>query len=277
MRATTVALRWLALLAQLGWVGCGDVEGPSSVAAKCQGGADSNRGPRLVAIAGGVFTMGDPRAGAELRFDVSVAPFEMDETEVTIEQYAACLEAGCCVLGDSAPYNSYRTQCDPATDDCSSYPITSVDWFQASAFCDWAGKRLPTEEEWEFAARGPGPEPRPYPWGTEEPGTQLCLSETQISGIPSSLPEELWPYVVSGCPVGAFSPSGDTPEGLHDMAGNAAEWTDSCYDPGAGENCGRVIRGGSFHDAYAENFLSAFRNLYGPTERLYVLGFRCAR
>jgi formylglycine-generating enzyme len=134
------------------------------------------------------------------------------------------------------------------------HPINCVDWDQAGAYCRVQGKRLPTEEEWEWAARG-ATQARTYPWGDLAPGAQLCWSGVQKRD--------------GTCVVGSF-PEGDAPGGIHDLAGNVWEWTGSSWDPDT-----RVYRGGSWHSAETSHARAAERSKGVVPYRLYYVGFRC--
>jgi formylglycine-generating enzyme required for sulfatase activity len=148
------------------------------------------------------------------------------------------------------------------------HPVVLVTWEDAMAYAAWVNKRLPTEAEWERAARGLYG--RRYPWGDEfEPG---CCCNSQEAGLGGT------------SPVGQFSPQGDTPEGLVDMVGNVWEWTNSLYrpypyDPNDGrenrEATGfRVLRGASWvNDALVAHCLS---RLDGDFIFYTNVGFRCA-
>ena len=209
-----------------------------------EGGCRSPRPPRKMGrIAGGSFSMEHPSR------QVTVAGFLLDETEVTVGQYVACVRAGGC----------RRLESNGVGQD---HPVAEVSWDEAAAFCAWAGSRLPTEEEWEWAARG-GPAGTSYPWGNEAPGRQLCwngegndLGKGNRKGT---------------CPVGSY-PSGNSPQGVKDLAGNVWEWTSSTYDTSM-----RVFRGGSWFNDASPNVAAAFRNWFTPGYRNAFLGFRCAR
>lgn len=134
--------------------------------------------------------------------------------------------------------------------------MNCVDYGEAAKYCLARGERLPTEEEWEFAARG-GAEERAYPWGNAEPAQQLCWSGiTKRDGT---------------CPVGTFAPGAF---GLHDMAGNVWEWTSSVFS--SDRKDAQVCRGGGWSDARALDFRGAYRDAHAPTNRDSDLGFRCA-
>jgi formylglycine-generating enzyme required for sulfatase activity len=160
-----------------------------------------------------------------------------------------------------------------------------VDYDQARTFCAWAGKRLPTEEEWEYAARA-GAEGRKFPWGNDKPDqTRLngcgeeCTKNLRAHRFPSGAAlypaSDGWPETA---PVGSF-PAGASKDGVLDMAGNVWEWTASqfaTYD-GTSTEPKRVLRGGSWGggDARTERTTNRFRLV--PTGRAQFLGFRCAK
>ena len=183
------------------------------------------------------------------------------QTEVTNAQYALCVSAGGC----TAPSNS-RWQ----DSDYRDHPVTHVDWNQARAYCAWAGVRLPTEAEWEKAARGT--DGRIYPWGNSAPDDRFANYGNIIDGT---------------TPVGNY-PEGASPYGALDMAGNVWEWVNDWYDsdyysqspsenpqgPATGES--RVLRGGSW-DNYDSFVRSAFRFKYVPVDWGRYYGFRCVR
>lgn len=203
----------------------------------------------MVRIAAGSFLMGDDKHSER------VGAFEMDVTEVTVAAYTACVNAGRCT-----PANTGNDFCNWGKSDRANHPINCVDWDQATAYCAWAGKRLPSEQEWEYAARGT--DGRTYPWGETTPGSQLCWD-----GEGSDLGKG---NRQSTCPVGSY-PRGDSPFGLHDMAGNVWEWTSS------GEGAARVFRGGGWSFDISSLVRATNRVRGTPTDRSLHVGFRCAR
>ena len=193
--------------------------------------------------------------------EVTLSGYYMDRTEVTQGEYKKCVDAGEC----DTP------SCDWDPTGTPNRPVVCVTWSQAGEYCVWAGKRLPTEAEWEKAARGT--DGRKYPWGNE---TATCDYA-----------------VMYGCPGDAMdvcskSPSGDSPYGLCDMAGNVWEWVSDWYDSGYYANSpasnptgpvsgsGRVLRGGSFYHYYF-NLRASSRAGINPSGVYDYLGFRCVR
>ena len=192
----------------------------------------------------------------------TVGAFFMDEFEVTVDQYAACVSAGKCTAAGGSSVSEY---CNAGVVGRGNHSINCVDWNQAVAYCTSVGKRLPTEVEWEYAARGT--DGREYPWGNAAPASQLCWRKNNTNRS-------------STCAVGSY-PSDKSPFGVQDMAGNVTEWTSSLYTSNyssAPTGTARVLRGGNWHDYASSNVRSANRYIDGPSNQYYsVLGFRCAR
>ena len=190
---------------------------------------------------------------------VTLSAFCMDVTEVTVAAYRMCMSTGCTSPGTGGFCNWNVSGRD-------NHPINCVDWNQARAYCQWRGGDLPTEAQWEYAARGT--DGRTYPWGNTAPSNQLC-----------------WRGELS-CAV-RTSPSGVSPFGLQDMAGNVWEWvrdwrgsyTDTASTDPTGPPSGddHVGRGGSWDDTDAVRVRAAFRYSFSPSYRGGFLGFRCAR
>jgi formylglycine-generating enzyme required for sulfatase activity len=226
-----------------------------------------------VAVSGGVFLIGDqdgPAAPSMLpglgnpAHVLVVAAFELTRTPITNSQYAVFTAA----TGYRPPGHWAGATPPPAL---AEHPVVYVDWHDAQAYCAWVGGRLPSEAEWEYAARGP--DARPYPWGEAAPDECYACFDQVCD------PVGTWP--VGGCPAGA------SPFGLLDMAGNVWEWTATLYRPypyraGDGredpERAGqRVLRGGSWRSAQARYLHGAFRSLSYPARRRDHIGFRVAR
>lgn len=211
----------------------------------------------MVKIPGGPFEAGNdsPAAAPEEtpRFETEVASFCLDVTEVTVDAYSACVKTGKCV----APAAEGRF-CNTRFDDRGDHPMNCVDWRQSQAYCEAQGARLPSELEWEYAARG-GREYRAYSWGSEPPDGRTC-----------------WKHVGGSCRVKAF-PAGAF--GLFDMIGNVWEWTDDWFGdypwpPPAGTN--KVYRGGSWSRRFEKWMSPRLRNRWPPGMSGSHLGFRCA-
>jgi formylglycine-generating enzyme required for sulfatase activity len=237
------------------------------------GGGDSGDGTAddMVTIAAGTFSMGcDPADDAECADDeqplhqVTLSVFEIDRTEVTQGAYVECVSTGAC----SVPPRDAECAWDPDTR--SDHPVTCVTWAQAREYCTYRGKRLPTEAEWEKAARGT--DGRTYPWGSFAANCILVVSLDCGAAIES---------------VGS-KPSGSSPYGLLDMAGNVWEWVNDFYqddyymvsppiDPeGPASSTHHVMRGGSY---LHPSVMARCANRGGEAVGTYkpYLGFRCAR
>jgi formylglycine-generating enzyme required for sulfatase activity len=216
--------------------------GVERVLALAQGKKEARADGSMVMLPGGTYTMG------ETRRTVRVEPFLLDVTLVTVDEYQACVRAGKCQAVDGGSKGNH--------------PVVNVNWHEATAYCEWAGKRLPTEEEWEWAARG-AEKGTTYPWGNEEPSNQLCWdgsgNDRKARGFEAT------------SPVGSY-PAGDSPQGVKDLAGNVWEWTSSNY-----EALRRVTRGGGWSNGDTRFVAAANRNGDAPVKGYNNLGFRCAR
>ena len=219
-------------------IGIDDLPAPRGLSDGSAPGVDGNAPPGMVSIPGHAF----PDGGA-------IAAFYMDKTEVTVSAYAACVSAGKCMSYTDA-------NCNAGVQGRDNHPINCVDWNQSTAYCAWAGKRLPTEEEWQYAADAA--DGRLYPWGNATPDTQLCWN-----GPGNTLGEG---NRMSTCAVGSF-PTGDSPSGLSDMSGNVFEWTSSGSD----------IRGGGWNIKDPMTVRVALRYPSPSSPRDFSTGLRCAR
>jgi eukaryotic-like serine/threonine-protein kinase len=201
----------------------------------------------------------------------------IDRTEVTNGQYRTCVAAGACVeLADRSSFTRQSYYDNPAF---LNYPVVNVDWNMASAYCEWAGARLPSEAEWEYSARGP--ESRIFPWGDAFDKTKVNYCDARCAGLADSSHDDGYPDT---SPVGAF-PEGETWVGAMDMAGNVREWASDWlapYSHGAVKNPGgpdtgemKIPKGGSWYDT-PDNIRSANRGGEVPDYFRHNLGFRCA-
>jgi formylglycine-generating enzyme required for sulfatase activity len=227
---------------------------------------EPNSGVELLYVPGGELRMGSEEEDEDARpvHLVRVSPFWLAKYEVTRAQYEQFMKA----TGHPKPaqWTNKLLAASP------SQPVVGVSWDDAVAFCRWAGGRLPTEAEWEFAARGTTS--RRYPWGDEDPDTTRAAFHLDV-GFGSTRP-------VGGAKQGA------SPFGLLDMAGNAFEWCSDWYGsryyaesprqdpkgPPSGEQ--RVIRGGAWI-SLPDACRAAARGKYPPASRSTLVGFRVAR
>ena len=225
----------------------------------------------MVRIPAGAFTMGSnsrlPDEGPQ--HTVRLKPFRIDKYEVTNLQYQQFIEA----TGRRSPQH-FQNRAFP--DGKADHPVTFVSWHDAKAYCEWAGKRLPSDAEWEKAARGT--DGRTYPWGDE-----FDVNKANMPLRWESLKTE-----GDTTPVGAF-PNGVSPFGLYDMSGNVWEWTEDWYrrypgnnDPN--ENYGeqyKTLKGGSWWDcSFYQCGISApvyNRSFFDPQTKNSSFGFRCAK
>jgi formylglycine-generating enzyme required for sulfatase activity len=207
---------------------------------------------------------------------VSLSDYWIDQTEVTNAQYRICIEAGGCELPkDLGSYSEESYFDNPDFDD---YPVVQVTWTMAWEYCNWAGARLPTEAEWEYASRGP--EGFIFPWGSEFDRTKLNYCDSSCDGISDPVYNDGYPET---SPVGSF-PSGASWVGALDMAGNVREWVNDWYaqfplddltDPrGPVSGDEKTMKGGSWYDA-PFNIRSTNRGGLPTDYWRHKVGFRC--
>jgi formylglycine-generating enzyme len=255
-------------------------------------------GPSAILIPAGRFIMGSDRNEIEVavamcrseplgdekcdkRFEneseaheVALSAYWIDRTEVTVAAYRRCVELGRCT---APPYASGAVRFDRP-----QFPVTLVTWQEADAYCHFAGGRLPTEAEWERAARGV--DRRRFPWGN------LYNRRLSNHGILAINPNDDTDGFGELGPVGSF-PQGRTADGIDDMAGNVAEWTADAVDDvisaryapateinpkGPASGADRVVRGGGYNHP-AALIRGAARDALPAGTRNPFLGFRCVR
>jgi formylglycine-generating enzyme required for sulfatase activity len=229
-------------------------------------------GAEIVLIPAGEFLMGSDQAndpyfwGAEApQHAVTLDSFWMYRNEVTQSMYRKCDEENACpapvTINDPVAKQYGNSRFD-------DYPVVMVTWQAALAYCQWAGGRLPTEAEWEKAARGT--DGRLFPWGNDP-------NADGLANFSSSSPS----------PVGSY-PVGSSPYGVYDMAGNVLEWVNDFFEPlyyeyspldnplGPDSGSRRVIRGGAFNHNGINGIRTVARASLRPTDTKISVGFRCA-
>ena len=228
-----------------------------------------------VTIPAGEFQMGSENGDDNEKpvHPVDVDEFQIGKFEVTNHQYAQCVKAGVCKGGGLEYQDLAGSRLNLLNDvNYADHPVVVVSWLQAQTYCEWIGARLPTEAEWEKAARGA--DGRTFPWGNDFPALELLNFNSDIGGAAQ---------------VGNYS-NGVSPYGVYDMAGNVWEWVNDWYQsdyyatlgdktsnpqgPSSGD--GRVLRGGSWLNLEG-NVRSALRGWSYPSDTYSSVGFRCAR
>lgn len=203
----------------------------------------------MIRIPGGEFVTG----AYSQKFKRSLPTFEIDKHEVTKRQFQACIAAGRC----SAP------RCDWDPEAKGEFPVTCISYADAARYCEWLGKRLPSGEEWEKAARGI--DGRDYPWGSASPNCNLANGDECHHGA---------------APVMSY-PRDRSPYGAMDMGANVTEWTTQCCTDIRGECWQRCTRGGHYRSRQTVDFMTHHKDVYlyrYERDRVYdEIGFRCVR
>ena len=270
-------VRWLAVVALItGLAGCrGSLLLPKP--AQAAGGKSAHPPKGMVVVPAGKFTMGCTEDKCDTHelpvHQVELDAFYMDVFEVSVGEYAACVKAGACTAID----NPTDKVCTTSRGD-PSLPVDCVSQLQAKSYCQWMGKRLPTEAEWEKAARGT--DRRPYAWGK--------------SPIPSCKTLGIW-GIRTACPIATPRPRGTyaldrSPYGVRDMTGGVAEmvsdnYNTHYYDVSPAKNPTGpdklkfhiVFRGGRYGDPTVKNFTTYARFSQNPKAAVGSIGFRCAK
>jgi formylglycine-generating enzyme required for sulfatase activity len=235
----------------------------------------------MVHVAAGEFQMGSTKRYVDNEQPVHAVALDgywIDQTEVTNGQYRLCVKAGACdPPAENGSFTRQRYFDNTAYD---HHPVILVSWHQAAAYCEWAEKRLPTEAEWEYAARGPGG--RMFPWGDGfdeqrlnycDVNCQLAMFSGDVEGSGDTVPVRSYPDGISWC-------------GALDMAGNVTEWVADWYGgypsgwqmnpTGPASGVQRVLRGGSWLLG-SDAARGAIRGKADPAAPYYDRGFRCAK
>lgn len=239
----------------------------------------------MVTVPAGSFEMGcnlavDPLCAAitdEDQHTVYLDEFQIDKYEVTFQRFQVCVDAGACqppAIGGGMNYDRFLN--DEGMD---RFPANGVSWIEANKFCQFENKRLPTEAEWEKAARGT--DGRIYPWGNEHPTCEVTVMDAPLAG-------EL------GCKTGnvlnvGSKPKGVSPFGAMDMAGNVWEWVADWHSPtyfkdspiknpqGPETGFYKVAKGGDFFSRQGFELRGSSRFNYDPRNYSPAIGFRCAK
>ena len=229
-----------------------------------------------ITVEGGRFEMGNSRLpAADPVHEVEVPEFEMKRTEVTVSEYTECVNTGVC-----SPPDTTLGNCNWGLAGYENHPVNCVVWQQAWTYCNWLGARLPSESEWEYAARSEG-SPSEYPWGMDTPSCLYAIM-TDDSGVEGCGTKRTWPV--------CSRPNGNTGQGLCDMGGNVVEWVQDHFhvdyngrpptDGSAWEDVGiayRVLRGAAYN-TFEDHYLNvASRGNSAESTTQDNIGFRCAR
>lgn len=231
----------------------------------------NNKGKTLKEMAdipAGCFKMGANKGSGDHdeypNHQVRISAFKIDKCEVTNEEYRKCVEASVCralKVKSSTTRTSYYSNSS-----YDSYPVIYVSWNDAKRYCEWAGKRLPTEAEWEYAARG-GIDSQIFPWGDEADKSKANYNSNDTAE------------------VGSYNPNSYE---LYDMSGNVWEWVNDWYDEdyyknspsfdpkGPSDGIDKVVRGGGWYGK-SINIRSANRLNFPPETKSFHIGFRCVK
>ena len=249
----------------------------------------------MVRVPGGELMVGTDDGPKEEQpaHPAKVGAFCIDATEVTVAEYKECADKKGCPTGHAQAdwagitkedRTTWSAFCNEPKGNHADHPMNCVSFDDAAAYCRWAGKKLPTEEQWEYAARGT--DGRAYPWGHEMP------SPTRVNGCDEGCataarrpPDTIAKRLAGDDRYPATSPTGAFPEGVSafgafDMGGNVAEWVDAPFCTYGQNACGtaaRVIRGGSWTSELPSDVRTTARAKASPAARQADVGFRCVK
>lgn len=275
MKQLITTTAWLTVLFLLP-LGCGGDDGEDT-STDGEGGAppiDLN----WVSLKGDTFEMGndDGPSKEAPAHEVDIPSFSITKTEVTAIEFAECVAAEAC-SGDNYETRDDLSWCNLEHPDRGEHPMNCVNWKGAKEFCEWAGGRLPTEAEWEYAAKSEG-EDNDFPWGDDDADCDLAnFDEGDGRGCGDDETSEV------------CDKDGKTDQGLCDMAGNVAEWIEDDYvdgyddapDDGSAVEDGdadqKVVRGGSWGDENDGMLRTIRRSSMDPDAIEMTMGFRCVR
>jgi formylglycine-generating enzyme required for sulfatase activity len=220
----------------------------------------------MVPVPEGTFSMGSAEGDEDERpvHAVHVAGFAIQKTETRVAEYARCEAAGACTKTPEMPY------CNEWEKDRAAHPMNCVTFAQATAFCAWAQARLPSEAEWEYAARGANG--GKYPWGNAGPDATCLCWDGHKSDLGLGKRR-------STCEAGSH-PAGASPFGVLDLAGNVWEWTSDLYSrdyQSARIDVKRVVRGGTWYSYDPADVRATLRFREREDKADYGVGFRCVR
>ena len=291
MRQTIAAVPLgLVLAASAGCGGSRDAAPPASAEPT----TDESKEAALAAIPGGTFQMGaldndrDARDWEKPRHEVTVGPFRIDRHEVTVGAYEAAVEAGVVSAPGCSPYTEWGERlCNWGKADRRDHPVNGVSWEAANAYCQWKGKRLPTEAEFELLLRR-GDQDAIYPWGNDLPPPAGYGNYADVNApLENAEGPQLAGYDdghALTAPVASFAPDAF---GVHDVSGNIWEWCSDWFDPqyyacspatdpkGPDHGQRKILKGGNFFCIREELRISE-RHHKKPTDEAVYTGFRCA-
>jgi len=230
--------------------------------------------PEWITLEGGTFQMGSEEDIDEQPVhSVTVPGFEILKTEVTVSQFSQCVTAKSCI----APLDSSEMEDNWGKSERENHPMNGVNWSSADSYCRWIGGRLPTEAEWEYAARSRGKDIR-YPWGNESATCDYAVMFAGSKGCGTGTSAEVCSKI-----------RGNTEQGICDMAGNVCEWVEDDWAPGYDETPTdgsawietprseqRTLRNGYFSSG-SGLLRSTHRTYAGLNNPAESNGFRCAR